>query len=245
MTDKWELCLDCKGQGGNAVVPAPQLCILLLTYLRTEMAVRTVNGISEKLDYPKELVTFYVADDGSPGAHMDAIFKAISDGGYKLAGYHSQKFQHGTSFCGIGWNMGIRKAHQTSDYIMLLEDDWVLKQPMDIRPYMWTLLEQPDVGVIRMSGLTTDNILQVRAHRGIHYFEYLRSGWFCYSGNPHIRHLRFTEYYGLFDTNRTPGDMEVYFDGKFRHMVGGPNIWRPADHPAWGIFNHIGETRTW
>ena len=245
MTDQWELCLDCKDQGGNAIVPAPQLCILLLTYLRTEMAVRTVNGIAEKLDYPKELVTFYVADDGSPSTHMDAILMAISNGGYKLSGYHNQKFQHGTPFCGIGWNMGLRKAHQTSDYIMLLEDDWVLKQPMDIRPYMWMLMERSDVGIVRMSGLTTDNILQVRAHRGIHYLEYLRSARFCYSGNPHIRHLRFTEYYGLFDTDRTPGDMEVYFDGKFRHMANGPNIWRPVDHPAWGIFDHIGRERTW
>lgn len=84
MTDAWELCLDCKGQGGNAVVPTPQLCIILITYLRTEMAVRTINGIVDKLDYPKELVSWYVADDGSPYEHMAAIFKTITDGGMNI-----------------------------------------------------------------------------------------------------------------------------------------------------------------
>ena len=244
MTDAWELCLDSKQQGGLATVPAPQLCILLFTYLRTEMAVRTVQGIAEKLDYPKELVSFFVADDGSPWAHMEAIFSAIKEGGYRVAGYHNQSFQT-RPYCGIGWNFGLRKAHQVSDYIMLLEDDWVLHEPMDIRPYMWMLMERTDVGMVRMSGLTTDNILQVTTHRGIHYFEYLRTARFCYSGNPHIRHLRFTEYYGLFDTDRSPGDIEVYFDGKFRIMKEGPNIWRPADHRAWGIFDHVGQKRSW
>lgn len=244
MTDQWELCLDCKGQGGNAIIPAPQLCIILLTYLRTEMAVLTINGIAEKLDYPKELVSFYVADDGSPSAHIETVFRAIKDGGFVIAGYHNHKFQDGP-YCGIGWNAALRKAHQISDYIMLLEDDWVLRNSLDIRPYMWVLKENEKVGIIRLSGLTTDNTLQVVAHRGTHYFQYLRSSRFCYSGNPHIRHLRFTEYYGLFDTDKTPGDIEVYFDGKFRYMKGGPEIWRPAELSTWGPFGHIGRERTW
>jgi len=244
MTDAWELMLDCKGLGGNAVVPAPKLCIILLTYLRTEMAVRTINGLVEKLDYPKELLSFYVADDGSPQSHMDAIFRAIEGGGIQVVGYHNVKFQRGP-YCGVGWNTAIQKAYQTSNYIMLVEDDWVLKNTMDVRPYIWMLKENDKVGMVRLSNLTTDNILKVTTHRGTHYFQYLRQGWFCYSGNPHIRHLRFNEYYGLFDTDKTPGDIEVYFDGKFRHMRNGPEIWRPADLPAWGPFDHIGQNRTW
>ena len=241
MTDAWELMLDCKGMGGNAVVPAPKLCIILITYLRTDMAVRTINGIAEKLDYPKELLSWYIADDGSPKAHMDAIAKAISDGNMGLAGYHNQKFP----YPGIGWNHALRKAHEASQYIMLLEDDWVLKDTLDIRPYIWALKENERVGIIRMSNLTTDNVLQVMTHHGTHYFQYLRQARFCYSGNPHIRHLRFTEYYGFFDTDKSPGDIEVYYDGKFRWMKGGPEIWRPADLPAWGPFDHVGRERTW
>ena len=244
MTDAWELCLDCKGQGANAIVPAPQLCIVLLTYKRTEMAVRTVAGVAANLDYPKELVSFYVADDGSNSAHMDAVFKAISDGGFRLAGYHNEKLGKGC-FCGIGWNQGVRKAHQVSEYIMLLEDDWVLENPLDIRPYMWMLQEKTDVGICRLSNLAEGNITRVVTHHGTHYLEYMKSAPMCYSGNPHIRHLRFSEFYGPFATNLSPGDMEVHMDIKFHQMSGGPKIWRPAGINPWGVFGHIGCERTW
>ena len=240
----WELCLDCKSQGGKADIPAPQICIVLLTYQRTEMAVRTIQGISDHIDYPKELLSWYVADDGSPASHMDAVFGAIDKSGIKLAGYHNEKLQVG-SFCGIGWNLAIAKAHQVSPYLMLLEDDWVLNRDMDLRPFVWALKEDKTVGMMRLSNLTTDNVLQVVTHHGTHYFKYLRQARFCYSGNPHLRHLRFTEYYGFFDTDKSPGDIEVYYDGKFRWMADGPDIWRPADLPAWGPFDHIGNVRMW
>jgi hypothetical protein len=244
MTEPWELMLDCKSQGGNATIPAPPLCIVLLTYLRTEMAARTIKGIADNLDYPKELVSFYIADDGSPHEHMDAIYATVLAGGFKVSGYHNQKFQPGP-LCGIGWNTALKKAYQISPYLMLLEDDWVLREPLDIRPYMWVLKENEKVGMIRLSNLTTDNVLQVRVHNGTHYFQYLRQARFCYSGNPHIRHLRFNQYYGFFDTDKSPGDIEVYFDGKFRWMKDGPNIWRPAALNEWGPFDHIGQNRMW
>lgn len=245
MTTSPHLFLDYKQQGENARYPAPNLCIVLLTYQRTEMAVRTVKGIADNLDYPKELTSFYVADDGSQSTHVEAIFKALQDGGLQLAGYHSQKFYAGTPFCGIGWNHGLQKAHQTADYVMLLEDDWVLEKPLDIRPYIWMLSEREDVGMVRLSGLAEGNIVEVKTHRGTHYLEYLRMSRMCYSGNPHIRHLRFSQYYGAFATELTPGDLEVWFDAKFHRMKDGPEIWRPAELNPWGPFGHIGRERTW
>ena len=239
-----ELCLEWKDQGANATTPAPQLCVLLLTYVRTTMACRTISGLAENLDYPKELVSFYVADDGSPSAHMVFIEREIAAGGFQLAGYHSQKYAP-APFCGIGWNQGLHKAHQNSDFVMILEDDWVLEKPMDIRPFMWMLSERKDVGMLRLSGLAAGNIVKVVAHRGVHYLEYLRIAPMCYSGNPHIRHLRFSECYGNFAIDQSPGDIEVWYDAKFHRMSGGPNIWRPANLNPWGPFAHIGCERTW
>ena len=238
-----DLCLDWYSQGGNSEIPAPNLCIVLLTYERTDMAIRTIRGVLTNLDYPEELISWYVADDGSKSSHMEAIFRELQ--GHNLTGWHNQKYQGGTSFCGKGWNIGLMKAHQQSDYVLWLEDDWVLRTKMDIRPYMLMLMERQEVGICRLSGLTTDNILKVCAHRGTHYFDYLRSAPFCYSGNPHIRHVRFSEYYGVFAIDQTPGDIEVFYDIKYHQMKDGPSIWRPCDIPAWGIFGHIGNERTW
>lgn len=244
MTDPL-LMLDVKEQGANAIIPAPQVCVVLLTYLRTEMALRTVRGVCEYLDYPKELLSFYVADDGSPSGHVQVILDEIKQGGINLVGYHNEKYAPGTTFCGQGWNTGLQKGHQTAPILLWLEDDWELKRPFDIRPYVRLLVEREDVGVVRFGQLTVGNDLKVEGHNGIHYLEYLRSSSYAYSGNPHLRHVRFSEYYGLFATDRNPGDVELHYDEKFRTMPDGPRIWRPAGFPEWGMFGHIGKDKTW
>ena len=245
MTEPYELMLDCKEKGGLAEIPAPKICVCLLSYLRTEMALRTIRGLAENLDYPKELVSFYVGDDGSPSEHMDAILAEIKNNGFELAGYHNEKSRPGTPFCGLGWNKALRQGHNHADIILWMEDDWVLERPLDIRPYVRLLLEREDVGIVRLSGLPDGLDLRVQTHNGIHYLECLRSTRMAYSGNPHLRHVRFSEYYGTFGINLTPGDLEIAYDEKFRRSTGGPNIWRPADISAWGIFGHIGRERTW
>lgn len=238
------LMLDVKDQGENANIPAPNLCVVLLTYLRTGMAVRTVKSFCENIDYPKELISFYIADDGSPWEHMQAIIDEIQAHEVAVYGYHNEKITPGP-IVGKGWNRGLQKGHQASDFVFLLEDDWVLTKELDIRPYVRCLLQRADVGIIRLSGLPVGGELRVQGFNGIHYLEYLRSAPMAYSGNPHIRHVRFSAYYGFFATDRNPGDIEINYDERFRQYPDGPNIWRPADLPAWGIFGHIGNERTW
>ena len=244
MTEPYELMLDCKDQGGNAVIQAPNICIVLLTYLRTEFAVRTIQGVCDNLDYPKELRTWYVADDGSPSEHIGAIFKTLEDNGESLYRYHNDKYRKGTPFCGIGWNRALEFAHMHSDYVLWLEDDWVLQESLDIRPWVRMLKEREDVGIVRMSGLATGNDVRIVAHNGVHYLQYLRKSKMAYSGNPLIRHVRFKNKYGLFDTKRSPGAMEISYDEAFRAQDG-PDIWRPASINAWGVWGHIGRERTW
>lgn len=240
-----ELMLDFPDRGGLAEIPAPRLCICLLTYQRTAMTIRTIVGLSDHLIYPRQLTGFYVADDGSSREHIDKVLNHIKICEYQLVGYHNEKFVSGKPFCGIGWNMALQKGHQNADIILWIEDDWELKKELDIRPYVRMLIERQDVGMVRLSGLPTGLDLRVEAHNGIHYLECLRSSKMAYSGNPHLRHVRFSQYYGLFATDRTPGDMEINYDERFRAHSGGPNIWRPADLSAWGIFGHIGNERTW
>jgi hypothetical protein len=238
------LCLDVKDMGENAEIPAPNICVLLLTYLRTSMAVETVKYLCERLDYPKELLSFYVADDGSPPGHMQAIFDEIRQGGVALAGYHNEKYAP-APYVGTGWNRGLMKAYQTAPIVLQLEDDWRLKANLDIRPYVRCLVERTDVGMIRLSGLPVGLEMRVEGYRGVHYLNCLRSAAFAYSGNPHLRNFRFTQCYGAFATNQTPGNLEIEYDRAFRENPRGPSIWRPADLPAWGIFDHIGNERTW
>ena len=239
------LMLDVKDQGENAAIPAPNICVVLLTYLRTNLAVRTIKAFCENIDYPKELLSFYIADDGSPWDHMQNLIDEIQKGGVALVGYHNEKFKPGTPCVGLGWNRGLMAGYQVADIVFQLEDDWELRSPLDIRPFVRLLIERADVGVVRLSGLAVGNEVRIVGHNGVHYLEYMRSANMAYSGNPHMRHRRFTEYYGMFNTNLSPGDIELNYDFRFCNFPDGPNIWRPADIPGWGIFGHIGNERTW
>lgn len=238
----------------------PSLAICLLTYRRTEQAIRTIVGIVEHLDYQPR--GWYIADDGSPKEHMDALLGTLSENNEHLIGYHSQRFSPHT---GIGWNKGLGVCYQHTDYVMVLEDDWVLSGNFDmnpdnhpgqfnvnpyicggkfnIRPYIEMLSEREDVGLVRLGGAAVGSTVKIVGHAGHHYLHYLKQDPYAYSGNPHIRHARFIHAYGWYsEDEKNPGELELEYDWRFRQKKG-PEIWRVFDIPGWGIFHHIGEKR--
>lgn len=235
--------LDTADNGESASLVSPTICIVLLTYLRTDLALRTIQGVVENLDYPNR--TWYIADDGSPLEHLNTLLKELKDKGESVYAYHNENFGK-RPFCGRGWNHALTRAHNLSDFVLWLEDDWHLDVKLDLRPYVRLMLERPDAGMVSMRGLSTGLRLEVDGHRGIHYLKVLREGSrhsMAYSGNPLLRHVRFMEY-GLFSTIDTPGDIEVDYDNRYRGHHG-PDIFRPAWMNGWGIWGHIGQARTW
>lgn len=215
----------------------PLLVIVLLTYQRTEEALATLRHLCSNLGYDKHLRAFYIADDGSKGEHVNQLLGELELRKERVIGHHSQRFSPKT---GIGWNKGLGIAYQNSDYVMVLEDDWVLQKPLDIYPYIEMLSERDDVGMVRLGGLAVGNNVEIVGHNGHHYLRYYRDRQYAYSGNPHVRHARFVKSYGWYSEEElNPGELELDYDSRFRSR-NGPEIWRPADIPGWGVFGHIG-----
>lgn len=224
---------------------APPICMVLLTYERTNMALRTIQGITDHLNYPKELRAWYIADDGSRPEHYGHLIELVSKNGEMLHGFHNQKSRPGTTFCGEGWNTAVHRGHQFAPILLWLEDDWELQHDLDIRPYVRMLLERTDVGLVRLGHMAVNSEVKIVGHNGIHYLEYMRTTAYAYAGNPLLRHVRFAQHYGIFDTEANPGDVELHYDQKYREMSDGPAIWRPAGLEPWGVFGHIGQERMW
>lgn len=224
----------------------PQIAIVMVTWQRTREAVITVKSTCENLIYPKELRSWYIADDGSPAEHTQTILNELRIHDESLIGYHSEKFRPGTTHCGHGWNIGLQKGHQYSEIVLWMEDDWHLDHKLDISAYVKLLMEREDVGLVRLGTLAVGNDVRIVGHGGVHYLQYLRDRGqqYCYSGNPLLRHVRFLHSYGLFSEDRNPGEIELDLDGFFRSKIDGPEIWRPAEINPWGAFGHIGTERT-
>lgn len=225
----------------------PRLAIVLLTYKRTQEALQTVRSTCKNLGYPTDLIGWYVADDGSSSEHHEAVIQEIEKCGFRLIGEHNDRFRDDHSHsCGKGWNKGLGIGHQYSDFVLQLEDDWNLENQLDIIPYVQLLQDVANVGIVSFRILSVGADVHTVGHAGQIYLKYQRSTQYAYSGNPLLRHARYTLYYGWFAEDRNPGLIELHQDDMYRLDVhGGPEIWRPATLDPWGGFHHIGTDKTW
>lgn len=226
----------------------PFLSIVLLTYKRTDLALRTVRSTCDNLGYPKELRGWYVCDDGSPHEHFSAVMGALQEKNAEVIGFHNERLRpagmENTYFSGMGWNRGLGIAHQKSDLVLTLEDDWELEKPFDIIRYMTAIRDHEEIGLLRLGVLAVGNTVDICGFDGVHYLKYHREQPYTYSGNPNIRHARFTKAYGMYAENKNPGDIELDMDWRFRNAPG-PDIYRPAEINPWGAFGHIGTDKAW
>ena len=226
----------------------PLLAIELITYKRTDMALRTIDSTCANLEYPKEKRGWYIADDGSPAPHIDKLLNALTDNNEVVIGYHNERIRpkgtEDTYFSGKGWSRGLGLCHQWSDFVLTLEDDWELQKRLDITRYVGTLRDHEEIGLMRLGTLAVGNDVSIVGFDGVHYLQYSRKQPYAYSGNPNIRHARFTRAYGYYAEEKNPGDIEIDFDWRFRNSEG-PEILRPAEIDPWGGWAHIGKDKSY
>lgn len=226
----------------------PHISIVLVTYKRTAEALETVRSTCENLVYPRDLRSWYVADDGSPEEHVNEILTTLRGKFERILGYHNERLrpegQEDSYFAGKGWNLGLGIAHQNSNFVLFLEDDWRLDEKLDLEPYVKLLIEREDIGIVTFRVLSVGADVHTVGYDGRHYLKYLRTTQYAYSGNPYLRHARFTTHYGWFDEGRNPGDIELEMDSRFRDKEG-PDIWRPVAISPWGAWSHVGTDKSW
>lgn len=228
----------------------PKLSILLLTYKRTDLSIRTIESTVKNLLYPKELISWYVCDDGSPKKEFEKVMRCLEENGQNIIGFHNKRIrnegQEDTFFAGKSYNLGLGICHQNTDFVLVLENDWELERGLELVPYVKLLQEREDVGAVSFRILSVGADVHTVGHDGRIYLKYLRTTQYAFSGNPYIRHARFTKHYGWFAEDRNPGLMELQQDDQYRLAVGdAPEIWRPVDISVWGAFSHIGQEKSW
>jgi len=225
----------------------PPLAICLLTYQRTKEALETIYSTFNHLKYPAESIRWYVADDGSSDEHHSAILRAIETNGGQLAGEHNERFRKDKTYnCGIGWNKGLGICHQYSDFVLWLEDDWKMENDIELMPYVKLLEENEKVGIVTFRILSQGADVHTVGYNGEMFLKYFRTTQYAYSGNPLLRHARYTKHYGWLAEDRSPGLIELHQDDQYRlDTKNGPEIWRPAGLDPWGGWHHIGTDKTW
>jgi hypothetical protein len=213
----------------------PEVVILLVTFKRTDCAVRTVLGLKKNLEYPN--LSWHVADDGSGPSHQDAIIEAIGDDSWTLTDAQQRA---GTGF---NRNTGLQAAFERSPFVLHIEDDWELKYPYNLCPAVCVLQNHQDIGMIRLGYIEYGHLARSVLLCDLVWWELQKNSGhgFVFAGHPHLLHRRFHDAYGWYPQNLLPGMTEAGFASK---VIGkeGPKVLYPIWHFC-GFFGHIGSVK--
>lgn len=209
----------------------PAVIALLITYKRTDLAIRTIEGVRKHLGWAN--IGWHLADDGSGEEHLNKLREAI---GPTYAVTVSDAARKGV---GHSMNLGMEACLKRADYILWLEDDWELVQPFDLTPCVKLLEERQDIGMVRLAYISPGIEAQLVSGAGRLWWKLHKGPTYTFTGHASLRHRRFCEAYGPYPSGLTPGETELAMCGKFNNSDG-PAVALPAWTGEWGPFHHIG-----
>lgn len=213
----------------------PQIAIGIITYNRAEAFAETLHSLLQYLRYPQERLFFFFSDDGSASDYAAQHVEKMRQQGYACSAE-----QHARLGMPGNWNHMIRTCETQADYVLCLQDDWRLTEPLDLRLGVAFLMDNPRYGMVRYHKTT--------GHTGLHHaiqewdtravltgfsfsdYEYApymlpyfdlqpndSDIYSPYSGGVHLRHKRFTACYGEYTERIGFSECEFEFMQRVNH----------------------------
>lgn len=217
------------------------LSVVLLTYNREEYARRTLETTIKNLHYDGEW-HIHIADDGSPEGYVSRLVEVALGSGARVTWSNSQRRGYGANY-----NLAMQTAHQMSEYILPLEDDWELVRPLYADDIIEDM-EEIGFGCARLGYIGYTQPLRAAFIRGIHGL------WLAldptshephvFAGHPRIETVAWARAVGPWPENKEPGDTEF----AVAHIPAArQNVGWPADYvrPSGDLFCHIGTVRSY
>lgn len=212
----------------------PIICILLTTYRRTDVALKTIQGIKQYLQWDQ--VYWYISDDGTPEPnHVKQLIDKIGSN-YRIEVYNSNR-----RGVGHGMNHCLWRIFDETPLCIIAEDDWQLTQPLDIRPYVELLMNHEDIGYCRMGYLSAGPKTEIISAENKLWLRFQPSNYqYNYAGHAGLRHHRLHQKVGYFSEGLSPGQNELDFCSRYNATPDAPAIVWNLDYGHQGAFHHIG-----
>lgn len=201
--------------------------VLLITFARPIMLRKTIDSLLRWQNYPN--LKFHLADNDTFGRF------GIIDYVEKILEYYSDLDWTYTIERQPGWGNNVNTALKTikTDLVFLIEDDRAAYAPVNIADGVKLLQSKPDVGLVRYDGIAghLDTVLKLKeVNTKDNRFSYceidqrLSRRPITYSNQPHLRHKRFTKYYGYYPENVKLGLCERKYALHVKRNPDGPKI---------------------
>lgn len=147
---------------------------------------------------------------------------------------------------GLGQNLNniLNTAAKYSPYVLQMDDDHILLQHMDLTPHLQYLEEQSTVAWIRLMEVAAHNYTADLRGR---YWEVRWDSPELYipSMRPHLKHIHFHEFFGLYPEGLKLGQTEEGFCHVCREVAlksGGPKVAVPLNVLTESSWSHVGDS---
>lgn len=228
-----------------------KLSICLLTYNRLDYAKLTVQALFKHLVLPADWeLYFHIADDGSPEGYVEELKEATIDAYREAPGVH-QTIMVGSSNAerggyGKNYNLATMSCHYNADWVMPIEDDWVLAQDLNVAELAQVFNDYPEVGCIRLGylGYTQELRGKVIGDR----VKYLLLDPYSaephvFSGHPRLETVAWARSVGPWPEGLKPGETEFHVSTtQARTGIAWP--W-DLSRSCGDLFQHIGTIRSY
>lgn len=215
------------------------LCVLLLTYNRREYAEKTLRSALDNIQWSGTL-NVHIADDGSPAGYVDALRRIA--GGYDSVAHVGSSCSDRRGY-GANYNLATQHIHAATDFVLPLEDDWVLTSRLDCDTLSEAFVDTR-IGCVRLGylGATQELYAELLRVDG-HAYWLLDAGSaepHVFAGHPRLETVEWERAQGPWVEGLDPNRTEFEVAYHVRSGIAWP-CWLSVDG---GLFAHIGTERS-
>lgn len=214
-----------------------RLTIMLLTYspgLESPRSKYAARALAETLFHLRTScdISVHIADDGSPEEHRRFLRQVAFDsiGEVEVSETNSQRRGYGASY-----NLATQAIHNSTDYVLPLEDDWVLTKDFNIDGHL-RALDHGIFGCVRLGYLgTTQTLIAHAIHVAGETYWNLHADSpepHVFAGHPRLETVAWERSVGPWPEGLGPGETEFEVAKRARTGI----VW-PVDGGRW---HHVG-----
>jgi len=231
-----------------------KLSICLLTYNRMDYAKLTIDSLFAHLVVPPDYeIYLHIADDGTPNPDYIPTLMNYMVAAYRDApGMQQEAIVIGSTNSeqggyGKNYNLAMQACHLDADYVMPIEDDWVLARDLVIEDLVRVFNDYPDVGCIRLGYLSYTQELRgtVIASNNNKYLllDPTSDEPHVFAGHPRLETVKWAQEVGPWPEGYLPGETEF----RVSVMQARKGIAWPMDltRSCGDLFQHIGTVRSY
>jgi uncharacterized cupredoxin-like copper-binding protein len=180
-------------------------------------------------------LSVHIADNGSSPDHVEALLRIAKKAGVERI---TTSIAEGGGY-GRNYNVATQVIHESSDILLMLEDDWELMHPFDLSQHIQTL--EMVEGCIRLGHLsiTQGIVAELRNFGGSLYWHLLPNSpdQYVFTGHPRLETRAWEVAVGPWPEGLGAGAVELLVCGR---PAARTNVLWPVGQASGEVFAHIG-----